>query len=951
MSTPAGGAEAEGSPREQPTLVSGSKMPSFASSRVPPAAAAPSALPVIPAAALPVVPAWGNKDGTVSPVNDAAGNKAGVLVPRAPPSLPAIDDGPKQAKYATFTKYVPGQGRTKTEALFVPGGVSVSKVKLLDLIQKTWKLPMPNLLISCDAGMAHPTTLATPELAMLEQFDKWVFAADKHVRRGADVAFTPGSSTAATPRNPPDQGAGIIPTKDAPPSPPSSPPAARGGSRARISPHDDAPRQPPSAGTLNIMQKLLFQKLRTVFAAIVESAAMSNNWIVIDRTAGKSPTAEYLLELALAQASQQPTVVIIDSEDRLQGYHSERAAEQAKLLRNLKSKASPLGSDQTGGVETLEWLYHPSEFLEPHAFNHIPLPRKPEPIHVDPETGEVFEEMVWWYHYLQTFNSSGTHYIILEKGEDGFDLSSTVGPLGFVVAHGGGLMYERLSSRIQTGSPLVMLYNSGGITQCFGSLLKAMVKNPTMEPEQLLDLLEVPSRKHWAKTIGMPEIMMLKELFSRAPGLFQKTIVTVDLLTDSAEDVLQTLTAAFEGQAGVPELGLGNAESMVVTSAWRRATVLHQNAQRFKKRADIIQYLYFLLTLAATVLTVFYSDIQLRIQSLNSTTGVYDEVTASFDLLTTLSNSIETAVIIVPIIIGLLVSTRSRLRSREKWTACLSASHAIVSEIFAYRLRTLDYDAVPNQSDDEDGGDEATKISATARAKELRSRFVGVISDLFTAALEGEVAKGGSLQHSGSLSSSTDPERFNDWLLGYYNTQLYGKTKGFAAAVFGQKDDSSADKKVADLDDLISPINLGVYMEFRARKISIYLENRAPILSRQLQTLEFFANLMNAVSAVLALVGLTQWVAISVAFSTLIFSAIEYWSLHEQTSANNSALTQVHNLLTWWQSLSMIDRRTRSARTRAVTILEGAMLSSVAANTAAPKASKDEKKEGEDSPA
>ena len=153
----------------------------------------------------------------------------------------------------------------------------------------------------------------------------------------------------------------------------------------------------------------------------------------------------------------------------------------------------------------------------------------------------MYDEMVWWYHYLSSFYSSGTHYIVLEKGEDGFDLSACCGPLGYVCAHGGIIMYDRLSSRIQSGQPLVMLYNTGGITQCFGSLLRAIVEHPHAGPEELLQYLEVATRKEWAASIGLPEIMMMTELNERAPLLFKKTIVTVDLIRDNAETVLQQL--------------------------------------------------------------------------------------------------------------------------------------------------------------------------------------------------------------------------------------------------------------------------------------------------------------------------------------------------------------------------------------------------------------------------
>ena len=111
-------------------------------------------------------------------------------------------------------------------------------------------------------------------------------------------------------------------------------------------------------------------------------------------------------------------------------------------------------------------------------------------------------------------------------------------------------MRDRLVRRFELGQPVVMLHNSGGITQSYASLLRAIVREPNAPADRLLDKVEVPVTKSWASEIGMPEILMMKELMARAPALFQTTIVTVDLLEDNAESVLQTLTAAFEGVAG-----------------------------------------------------------------------------------------------------------------------------------------------------------------------------------------------------------------------------------------------------------------------------------------------------------------------------------------------------------------------------------------------------------------
>ena len=156
-----------------------------------------------------------------------------------------------------------------------------------------------------------------------------------------------------------------------------------------------------------------------------------------------------------------------------------------------------------------------------------------------------------------------------------------------------------------------------------------------------------------------------------------------------------------------------------------------------------------------------------------------------------------------------------------------------------------------------------------SRCRQTRELFVAHVNSLFTNALQMEVGKGSSLTHSSELSTEADPARFQQTLRRHYDTVLYGRVKSASQV-------STDDSKVAGDhgDDLVTPINLAAYMKFRARMISVYLERRAPVLSRQLQMLEVAAQACNAASAILALplVDLGQWVAISIACSTLIYS-------------------------------------------------------------------------------
>ena len=72
-------------------------------------------------------------------------------------------------------------------------------------------------------------------------------------------------------------------------------------------------------------------------------------------------------------------------------------------------------------------------------------------------------------------------------------------------------------------------------------------------PFPLPQRIELVSPENWAKNFGIAEIEMLKELNKRAPQLLHKTITQVDVLKDSAEQVLTLLTCCFAQGGGVPE--------------------------------------------------------------------------------------------------------------------------------------------------------------------------------------------------------------------------------------------------------------------------------------------------------------------------------------------------------------------------------------------------------------
>ena len=164
---------------------------------------------------------------------------------------------------------------------------------------------------------------------------------------------------------------------------------------------------------------------------------------------------------------------------------------------------------------------------------------------------------------------------------DKFDVEEC-GPTAFLYAHGDTRTYKRLRSNIQLGRPTVLLHNSGGPTMAFSWLQRVMAfQRPPPDTQELAGplrfLLANLSEANWTADFGIPEIMMMRSLAVRAPMLFRQNVISVDILTESEERVLEVITSCFSSSGGVPELGLGNAEVNTVFTAWMVHLTLYEN--------------------------------------------------------------------------------------------------------------------------------------------------------------------------------------------------------------------------------------------------------------------------------------------------------------------------------------------------------------------------------------
>ena len=193
----------------------------------------------------------------------------------------------------------------------------------------------------------------------------------------------------------------------------------------------------PDAQALTKVNELLFDKMVTLFAALLERAAAEGQWIVVDRVRARAPAAELLLECALIKASAKPTILVIDSLQRLKKFADdpvgsthladlERLRATAKECAAVKGKGGAKGKGKGASADRLELpaFYALDQFGDARAFAKpdVKCPCEPEPSHFNKRTQRVDPRVAWSYHYYRTMFASGTHYLLFEDDDIATDI-------------------------------------------------------------------------------------------------------------------------------------------------------------------------------------------------------------------------------------------------------------------------------------------------------------------------------------------------------------------------------------------------------------------------------------------------------------------------------------------------------------------------------------------------
>ena len=76
----------------------------------------------------------------------------------------------------------------------------------------------------------------------------------------------------------------------------------------------------------------------------------------------------------------------------------------------------------------------------------------------------------------------------------------------------------------------------------------------------------------------------------------------------------------------------------------------------------------------------------------------------------------------------------------------------------------------------------------------------------------------------------------------------------------------------------------------------------------------------------MAVLEVGEWIALTVAVGALLQNFSEYFGFARERSSVNAGLKSVENMLSWWESLSVVDRRTTMSKQIAVGMTEGSFM-------------------------
>jgi hypothetical protein len=109
-------------------------------------------------------------------------------------------------------------------------------------------------------------------------------------------------------------------------------------------------------------------------------------------------------------------------------------------------------------------------------------------------------------------------------------------------------------------------------------------------------------------------------------------------------------------------------------------------------------------------------------------------------------------------------------------------------------------------------------------------------------------------------------------------------------------------------DDHFSPVRALEYIQFRLKPQIGWYQKRIPRSNAQRVLLKLLALAVTVASSILARYAYIRVVVVATAFGSALTSYGEYNDTAKKVERYNRAIAGIENLLTWWESLSRVER-------------------------------------------
>lgn len=350
---------------------------------------------------------------------------------------------------------------------------------------------------------------------------------------------------------------------------------------------------------------------------------------------------------------------------------------------------------------------------------------------------------------------------------------------------------------------------------------------------------------------------------------------------------------------------------LLLQDAWDVVDICVFTGNRYKIAAKATFVLMLLVTVAITTLTV-----------------LRDEIDAGSVGFKGLSRS-DMTLFFLSMLLSVLSSIVAFYQPSQRWRRLRSFAQRMEAAIWAYRTRTGDY---------EERKGHRRRPEQALRAEIAAVRLALVEANQldrtsFTARYPAHVFTHGQ-RAAPAQAGGAKVER----------TSAAGARVAPESAPAEHVDDdgaSSGSERAAQAaalaeDDHFSPIRPDVFIQIRVARMVTFFQGRLPRYAQSHASTQVALILSSATGAAMAFLGESRLVAIISAAAAGITAWVEFHAAADKLQRYNSAIIQLENLRTWWNSLGDIERAGSPAITKLVLEAEAVVAGELRAWSSAP---------------